>query len=151
MSPGVYVQSAQSARCTADPFVNSTSNKWPPCAVVPLMPHSHCARILAYTQLLSPKRTTRVAQMVISKNLSPRRLSPKRLVAQTSLNLIVNINEKMDSVRIVEAVRTRPILYVSQTKSYKDATGRPRPLCKVTLFLTRATNTFCNVYFISYV
>ena len=38
-----------------------------------------------------------------------------------ALSLIVNINEKKDSERLVEAVRARPILYVSKTKSYKDA------------------------------
>jgi len=46
-------------------------------------------------QLLSPKRPTRVAQMVISKKLSPKRLSPKRLVAQTSvhISLLLTLNE----------------------------------------------------------
>jgi len=39
----------------------------------------------------------------------------------TALSLIVNINEKMDSKRLIEAVRARPILYESNTKSYKDA------------------------------
>jgi len=33
----------------------------------------------------------------------------------------MNINEKMDSERLVEAVRGRPILYESNTKYYKDA------------------------------
>ena len=38
-----------------------------------------------------------------------------------ALSLIVNINEKMDSKRLVEEVRTRPILYESITISYKNA------------------------------
>ena len=39
----------------------------------------------------------------------------------TALNLIVNINENMDSKRLAEAVRARSTLYESNTKSYKDA------------------------------
>jgi len=39
----------------------------------------------------------------------------------TTLSVIVDFNEKMDSERLVEAVRVRPILYRSKTKSYKDA------------------------------
>jgi len=36
-------------------------------------------------------------------------------------NLMVNINEKMDSRRLVEAVRAIPTLYESSTKFYKNA------------------------------
>ena len=38
-----------------------------------------------------------------------------------ALSLIVNINENMDSERLVEAVRMRPMLYESSSKCYKDA------------------------------
>jgi len=42
------------------------------------------------------------------------------------LSLIVNINEKMDSKRLVEEVRARPILFESNTKSYKRMPTRRR-------------------------
>jgi len=38
-----------------------------------------------------------------------------------ALNSILNINEKIYSKRLVEAICARPILYESNTKSYKDA------------------------------
>ena len=70
------------------------------------MPHSHCARRLA-------ARLRRSAHVYARIRTCPHCHQP-----MAALNLIVNISEKMNSERLVEAVRTRRILYESNTKSY---------------------------------
>jgi len=104
--------------------VDGDAHHFPPLSSL----HARATRPAEMESLLSPPRqrsnaalTLRAYTRVCVRIYARIRSCPYCHKPMAALSLVVNINEKMDSERLVEAVRARPISYESNTKSYQDA------------------------------